>query len=96
MYLGKIVELAGNDDLYGNPLHPYTQALLSAIPIPDPSVKKQRMILSGDMPSPLDPPPGCAFHPRCPFRMDICDQAEPPLENWSHGHLASCHLLRHT
>lgn len=96
MYLGKIVELGGNDDLYENPLHPYTQALLSAIPIPDPSVKKRRMILSGDMPSPLDPPPGCAFHPRCPFRMDICDQAEPPLENWGHGHLASCHLLRHT
>jgi len=96
MYLGKIVELADSEDLYENPLHPYTQALLSAIPIPDPAVKKKRMILSGDMPSPLDPPAGCAFHPRCPFRMDRCDQVEPPLENWGHGHLASCHLLRHT
>ena len=94
MYLGKIVELAGNDDLYENPLHPYTQALLSAIPIPDPSVKKQRMILSGDMPSPLDPPTGCAFHPRCPFRIDRCDRLEPPLDNRGDGRFAACHLLK--
>jgi oligopeptide transport system ATP-binding protein len=92
MYLGKIVELAGCDDLYENPLHPYTQALLSAIPVPDPSVRKKRMILSGDVPSPLDPPSGCAFHPRCPFRFDICGRVEPPLESRGSGRFAACHL----
>ena len=93
MYLGKIVEQAGGDDLYETPLHPYTQALLSAIPVPDPAERKQRMILSGDVPSPLDPPSGCAFHPRCPFRFDPCDRIVPPLENRGPGRFAACHLL---
>lgn len=92
MYLGKIVELAVSDNLYENPLHPYTQALLSAIPVPDPSVRKKRMILNGDVPSPLDPPAGCAFHPRCPFRFDPCDRVEPPLERRGTNRFAACHL----
>ena len=92
MYLGKIVELARSDELYESPLHPYTQALLSAIPVPDPAERKQRMILSGDVPSPLDPPSGCAFHPRCPFRFEPCDRTVPPLESRGSGHFAACHL----
>ena len=92
MYLGKIVELAENSELYENPLHPYTRVLFSAIPIPDPARKRERKVLTGDMPSPLDPPRGCAFHPRCPCRMDICDSVEPILKSRNGGHFVACHL----
>jgi oligopeptide/dipeptide ABC transporter ATP-binding protein len=92
MYLGKVVELAGNPDLYERPLHPYTMALLSAIPSPEPGRRKDRMILTGDLPTPLNVPPGCAFHPRCPFKLDICDQVEPELKDRGDGHMAACHM----
>ncbi len=94
MYLGKMVELADRVELYQNPRHPYTQALMSAIPIPDPSIKRERVILEGDVPSPLDPPSGCRFHPRCPVAMDVCSQDTPPLRPISDNeeHLAACHL----
>ncbi|MDZ7265571.1 MAG: dipeptide ABC transporter ATP-binding protein, partial [candidate division KSB1 bacterium] len=77
MYLGRIVEMAEAKEIYQHPLHPYTQALLSAIPIPDPNAKRQRILLPGDIPSPISPPPGCRFHTRCHYRMDICDKAQP-------------------
>lgn len=93
MYLGKIVETASYKDLYSNPKHPYTQALLSAIPAPYPKKTKQRVILKGDVPSPIHPPPGCAFHPRCPNRMDGCDQQEPPLKEVAADHHAACYLF---
>jgi len=93
MYLGKIVELASRDDLYITPLHPYTQALMSAIPIPDPTIKRKRMILAGDVPSPLNPPKGCRFHPRCPFAMEVCSQREPPLLEVKPDHWAACWLV---
>jgi oligopeptide/dipeptide ABC transporter ATP-binding protein len=92
MYLGKVVETASYKSLYADPKHPYTQALLSAIPVPDPAGKKQRMILKGDVPSPIDPPPGCHFHPRCPRRMAHCDQAEPQLKDMGNGHQVACFL----
>ncbi|ACL69252.1 ABC transporter ATP-binding protein [Halothermothrix orenii] len=93
MYLGKIVELANKKDIYDNPLHPYTQSLLSAIPIPDPNYDKKRIVLKGDVPSPVDPPSGCRFHPRCPKAMDICSQVEPEFKDYGNGHFAACHLL---
>ena len=92
MYLGKIVEVAQRDEMYANPQHPYTQALMSAIPMPDPTLKRERIILKGDVPSPLNPPGGCRFHPRCPLAIDICSQVEPPLIDLGGGHLAACHL----
>jgi oligopeptide/dipeptide ABC transporter ATP-binding protein len=92
MYLGKIVELSSYRDLYADPKHPYTQALLSAIPVPDPTVRKQRMILKGDVPSPIRPPPGCAFHPRCPRAMEVCRHDAPRLSDMGATRQVSCHL----
>jgi oligopeptide transport system ATP-binding protein len=95
MYVGKIVELAYRDDLYENPLHPYTQALLSAIPIPDPVVEKRRkrIVLTGDIPSPVNPPSGCRFHTRCPLAFDRCKTEVPPLREYAPGHFAACHWV---
>jgi oligopeptide/dipeptide ABC transporter ATP-binding protein len=92
MYLGKVMETAAYGNLYGNPKHPYTQALLSAVPVPDPLRKKARVILKGDVPSPINPPSGCRFHTRCPKRMDICDKATPEMIDFGNGHSAACHL----
>jgi oligopeptide/dipeptide ABC transporter ATP-binding protein len=91
MYLGKIVEIAETDELFENPLHPYTVALLSAIPIPDPKKKTHRIILPGEVPSPVNPPPACRFHPRCPRRIDICSKVEPPLVEVRPAHWLACH-----
>jgi oligopeptide/dipeptide ABC transporter ATP-binding protein len=93
MYLGKIVELSPGEQLYTNPIHPYTEALLSAVPIPDPDVaeKRERIILEGDVPSPIEPPPACRFHPRCRYATDVCRDIEPPLVEYRDGHLAACH-----
>ncbi len=95
MYLGKIVELTGRHELYSNPLHPYTQALLSAVPIPDPVVeeRRQRTILEGDVPSPAHPPEGCNFNPRCPVVMDICKKEDPEFKEVSSEHWAACHRV---
>ncbi|WP_368234155.1 ABC transporter ATP-binding protein [Anaerotruncus rubiinfantis] len=93
MYLGKIVELAKSDTLYAHPLHPYTQALFSAAPIPDPTVEKQRILLEGDVPSPMNPPSGCRFHTRCRMAMSLCSESEPPFCEVRPGHFAACHLL---
>ena len=93
MYLGKIVEMADKKELYKHPIHPYTQSLLSAVPIPDPNHKKKSIILKGDVPSPVDPPAGCRFHPRCPKAMDICSQEEPEFKDYGNKHFAACHLL---
>jgi oligopeptide/dipeptide ABC transporter ATP-binding protein len=92
MYLGKLVELADSDELYRQPAHPYSQALISAIPEPDPDAKRQRLILSGDVPSPSNPPEGCRFHTRCPQRVSACDHEEPELREISEGHTVACHL----
>jgi oligopeptide transport system ATP-binding protein len=92
MYLGKIAELAGSVAIYQTPLHPYTQALLSASPIPDPTLKRDRIILKGDVPSPIDPPFGCRFHTRCLYAEDICSQQEPELKAVRENHLAACHF----
>ncbi len=90
MYLGKMVELTSREELFRNPLHPYTQALMSAIPIPDPRVKRERIILKGDVPSPLRPPSGCRFHPRCPVAMAHCSVEEPKFKEVSPGHSVAC------
>jgi oligopeptide/dipeptide ABC transporter ATP-binding protein len=94
MYLGRVAELADSEDLYENPLHPYTQALLSAIPVPDPELelKRKRIILEGDVPSPVNPPAGCNFNPRCWKAQDICREINPPLEEKSPNHFAACHF----
>ena len=90
MYLGKMVEMAGRDELFRNPLHPYTQALMSAIPIPDPTLKRERIILQGDVPSPLNPPSGRRFHPRCPVAFGHCAVQEPPFREVSKDHQVAC------
>jgi len=93
MYLGKIVEIAKGDKIYREAKHPYTQALLSAVPIPDTSRKKERVVLEGDVPSPVNPPAGCSFHPRCPYREALCEQVEPQLEFYADGHGVACHVF---
>ncbi len=93
MYLGQMAELTGREELYRNPLHPYTQALMSAIPIPQPGLKRHRTILKGDVPSPLNPPSGCRFHTRCPIATDICSEAIPVFEQKAPDHWVACHLV---
>jgi peptide/nickel transport system ATP-binding protein/oligopeptide transport system ATP-binding protein len=94
MYLGKMVEMTSREELFRNPLHPYTQALMSAIPVPNPRLKRQRTILKGDVPSPLNPPTGCRFHPRCPVAIEICSQVEPAFLEVSPDHWVACHLAQ--
>ena len=93
MYLGRLVEVAEKHEFYKKPLHPYSQALLSAIPKSDPTIKKNRIILKGDVPSPANPPAGCPFHTRCPQVMDVCRTVTPKLRPTADGHLAACHLV---
>lgn len=94
MYLGRMVELATSESLYADPLHPYTKALLSAVPVPDPEFNREQIILEGDIPSPSNPPTGCTFHTRCPFKMDACTTVVPKLEEVKPGHFVSCHLYK--
>ena len=95
MYLGSLVELAESYELNKNPLHPYTKTLLSAVPVPDPEVsrQRQRIVLEGDIPSPMHPPKGCRFHTRCPYATDKCKEAVPEFKEHAPGHWAACHLL---
>jgi oligopeptide transport system ATP-binding protein len=92
MYLGKMVEVAVSEKLYDKPLHPYTQALLSAVPVPDPNFVREQILIKGDIPSPSNPPSGCTFHTRCPFKMDVCTKIVPKLEELETGHSVACHL----
>jgi peptide/nickel transport system ATP-binding protein len=96
MYLGKIVELTDKTSLFTSPLHPYTEALLAAVPIPEPKAKKKRIILAGDVPSPITPPPGCRFHTRCPYAEEVCRRLEPPIQEVRPGHAVACHLRQPT
>jgi len=93
MYLGKMVELAQTEELYKNPLHPYAQALFSSIPIPDPTIERKPIILTGEVPSPVNPPAGCRFHPRCAKAMPMCSKQEPQLKDVGNGHMVSCHII---
>lgn len=93
MYLGRLVELATSEELYAEPLHPYTQALLSAVPIPDPQYEREQMFLKGDIPSPANPPTGCTFHTRCPLATDICKSQVPQFKEAKKGHYVACHLV---
>lgn len=93
MYLGKIVELAARDELFDDPFHPYTKALLSAVPVANPKFKKSRIVLQGDVPSPVNTPPGCVFSLRCPYCMDICKEVEPKLTDYGNGRYTACHLI---
>jgi len=93
MYLGRIVELASEPDLYGDPLHPYTRALLSAVPIPNPQVRRERITLEGDLPSPASPPSGCTFHGRCPLAREVCKEEIPDMREPHEGHFVACHLV---
>lgn len=92
MYLGRMVELTTKEKLYDNPKHPYTQALLSAVPLPDPDLRRERVILKGDVPSPANPPSGCAFHTRCPYAKDICKEVRPVFKSVEDNHFVACHL----
>jgi peptide/nickel transport system ATP-binding protein len=92
MYLGKIVEVAPKRELFAAPKHPYTEALLSAVPVPEPGAQRERVILKGDVPSPINPPKGCRFHTRCPYAFDRCRQDEPALRQTEPGHWSACHL----
>jgi oligopeptide/dipeptide ABC transporter ATP-binding protein len=96
MYLGKIVELTDKTSLFASPLHPYTEALLAAVPIPEPKAKKKRIILAGDVPSPITPPSGCRFHTRCPYVEERCKRLEPPIQEVRPGHAVACHLRQPT
>jgi len=95
LYLGRVMEIADRDDLYARPLHPYTEALISAVPIADPRTERgrERLLLEGDLPSPINPPAGCRFQSRCPKATAICGQAEPPLVSYGKNHLAACHHI---
>ena len=93
MYLGNMMEIGDTKDIFQNPLHPYTQALFSAVPVPDPDAKMNRIILKGDIPSPANPPSGCRFHTRCPYAKDICKEVVPEYKDYGNGHCAACHLL---
>ena len=92
MYLGRVVEIAPSDELYANPRHPYTEALLSAVPIPDPQVKRKRIVLQGEVPNPISPPAGCHFHTRCPLAEPRCSKEMPPLHQSREGHWVACHV----
>jgi oligopeptide/dipeptide ABC transporter ATP-binding protein len=92
MYLGRIVEVAAKEDLFAAPLHPYTQALIDAAPLPNPRVKRERLMIEGDVPSPINPPPGCRFHTRCPFAISRCKAEEPVLLEVAPGRMVACHL----
>ncbi len=92
MYLGKIMEKAPRKEIYSEPLHPYTETLLSAVPIPDPTIKKKRITLQGEVPSPIHPPSGCPFHPRCPYRFEPCDHIDPECKSVKGEHFVACHL----
>ena len=92
MYLGKIVELAETEELFTHPMHPYTEALLSAVPVPDPDYKKERILLQGDVPSPINPPPGCYFHPRCSYAKEICSKEAPKFVDMGGDHYVACHF----
>ena len=93
MYLGALVEFGSKDDIFSNPLHPYTDALFSAIPYPDPDMKMDRVALTGDIPSPANPPKGCRFHTRCPYATEICKTAVPEYKEYEPGHFAACHHI---
>ena len=92
MYLGRIVEYADTRSIFTRPQHPYTEALLSAVPVPDPAIRRKKLVLQGDVPSPVRPPPGCHFHTRCPYAVDRCRVELPPLREIAPGHQVSCHL----
>ncbi len=94
MYVGKLVEMAPTDEIFHHPLHPYTEALLSAVPKPDPRLRPHRIILEGEVADPANPPPGCYFHPRCQYAQEICRQQTPTLEEITPGHYAACHRAR--
>jgi oligopeptide/dipeptide ABC transporter ATP-binding protein len=93
MYLGKVVEIANSETIYRDAKHPYTRALLSAVPMPDTERKKERVVLEGDVPSPVNPPPGCSFHPRCAYRQPLCSETEPPLDFDAERHGVACHVF---
>jgi oligopeptide/dipeptide ABC transporter ATP-binding protein len=92
MYLGRIVELAPRDRIFAQPLHPYTEALMAAAPIADPRARSARLVIEGDVPSPMNPPPGCHFHTRCPYAEARCKVDDPPLQEIAPGHVVACHL----